>query len=483
MHVLYDDTVDVPDEVRELIRIDHFGAIVYRRSSLCEALESVVAEAGLPATIILRESLDWTRLAGKLQRDEIGGMFLVCPANVYSTCPPETLATFLRQACYAPNNLLMPLHQSGRPGWALMTAQLLKAYIERRLGNDLVAFYDAKRPEFSPIEGRLGLVDLSEGHALIDFLSGAFDVRHFNAIEWEGYTITKRSTDTAKLRQEYDLYDLLPPRMQNFFLRPFDFTERDGVAQYRMERLFVPDMAVQWLQGGYELGDFSRFLDQVFYFVMEREARSVTRDLARAKQESLYVTKLVKRIEDLKKLKPYASLAILLETQFGGVDRLVERYLRLFERRRDRFPLDRLVIGHGDLCFSNILYSKTNRFMRLIDARGASNANDLYTDPYYDLAKLSHSVLGNYDAINQDMFDIKVDKHLRLSLVFDRSVQTWVRELFLEKLTHAGFDPALTRLAESSLFISMLPLHIDRPHKVLAFAINADTILNELEKS
>ena len=40
----------------------------------------------------------------------------------------------------------------------------------------------------------------------------------------------------------------------------------------------------------------------------------------------------------------------------------------------------------------------------------------------------------------------------------------------------------LVRVYEASLFLSMLPLHIDNPHKVFGFILNVNNILKELEK-
>ena len=55
-------------------------------------------------------------------------------------------------------------------------------------------------------------------------------------------------------------------------------------------------------------------------------------------------------------------------------------------------------------------------------------------------------------------------------------------ELFRESLESAGIDIRLIRLYEASLFLSMLPLHMDRPKKVLGFILNAIAILDSLEK-
>ena len=40
-----------------------------------------------------------------------------------------------------------------------------------------------------------------------------------------------------------------------------------------------------------------------------------------------------------------------------------------------------------------MLYSKEINLLRLIDPKGALTEEDLWTNPYYDIAKLSHSYL------------------------------------------------------------------------------------------
>ena len=104
----------------------------------------------------------------------------------------------------------------------------------------------------------------------------------------------------------------------------------------------------------------------------------------------------------------------------------------------------------------------------------------MYTDPYYDVAKLSHSIQGAYDFINHGKFDVTIDDALRPLALIESQSAPWAAELFRDQLEKSGFDPELTRLYEASLFISMLPLHIDRPLKVLAFAATATAILDTL---
>jgi hypothetical protein len=106
------------------------------------------------------------------------------------------------------------------------------------------------------------------------------------------------------------------------------------------------------------------------------------------------MSKRCARIEQLKLASEYAKLAPLFERSFGGIDALVDRYMTPYRASSHRRGQMALVLGHGDPCFSNILYSKSNQYLKLIDARGGASVETLFTDPYYDVAKLSHSVLG-----------------------------------------------------------------------------------------
>ena len=119
--------------------------------------------------------------------------------------------------------------------------------------------------------------------------------------------------------------------------------------------------------------------------------------------------------------------------------------------------------------------------MRFIDPRGANTEDELYVSPYYDLAKLSHSVCGNYDFINYGLCSLGLEKDLRVRLTLDNSSPLWAKSIFQKKLREIGYDPVLIRLFEASLFLSMVPLHIDSPKKVIAFLINAESILDEIE--
>lgn len=140
-----------------------------------------------------------------------------------------------------------------------------------------------------------------------------------------------------------------------------------------------------------------------------------------------------------------------------------------------------LVIGHGDPCFANALYNKSTKTLKFIDPKGAITEEELWTNAYYDVAKLSHSVCGRYDFFNNALFDIKIntDFEYDLEIPFDNSKYI---DIFKRKVQENGFDYPTVRIYEASLFLSMLPLHIDNPHKVFGFILNVKNILKEIEK-
>jgi len=484
LQVIYDNSGAVSPKIVALIGIENFGKLIFRRRTLLSHFQAAVAAADLRPPVEISSQEDWRRFEVRLRGDAgPEERYLVCPSHVVSRQGAAALTLFLRQARYAPTSLFLPVEGPGSSGWLLLSGAQLREYLRGRTEGGLPAFLERHGDHLARIEDRLGLIDLDDETALLKYLSGTFDVRFFNAISADDYVITKRSADAAKLEREFNFYSLLPPLMRMFFLEPFDFSSDGDHASYRMERLHVPDMALQWLHGALDQDEFGRFLDQIFRFVAVRARRPASPENARRQIDALFVDKVQQRISQLKDLPEFAALKPLIEPVCGSIDALAERYFRALAAARRRFPIDYLVIGHGDLCFSNILYSKTSQIMKLIDPRGAAGEADLYTNPYYDLAKLSHSVLGSYDHINQDMFDVQVDEKLNLSLVLDRQPPEWAGAMFENRLREIGYDPLLVRLCEASLFISMLPLHIDRPRKVLGFVIKGVEILDQVESS
>lgn len=328
-----------------------------------------------------------------------------------------------------------------------------------------------------------GLVDISVIGNFIQCITGNFDSRYFNSLKGNEYTLVKSSSNKRKIKAEYCFYHLLPEDMKFWFVMPFHYREDEESASYTMERFHMTDLAIKWVHGSMDESEFDSLMDKYFFFFKSRHVRKCSEEEYQKIADALYVDKVKERLSALKKLPEYAKIKHLLEAvEDADIDSLAEKYFFLKEKVESRvtFPF-RLVIGHGDPCFANALYNKSTKTLKFIDPKGAVTEEELWTNEYYDVAKLSHSVCGKYDFFNNALFDIKIDSSFayHLEIPFDNSKYV---EIFKNKAEENGFDYLMVRIYEASLFLSMLPLHIDNPHKVLGFILNVKNILEEIEK-
>ena len=101
--------------------------------------------------------------------------------------------------------------------------------------------------------------------------------------------------------------------------------------------------------------------------------------------------------------------------------------------------------------------------------------------PYYDVAKLSHSALGYYDLIINDLCEIKMNNNMRCFLDFKKNISNIGFKLCLKNMANSlNLDYKTIRIVESSLFLSMLPLHKENLKKVYMLALRSKEILEEI---
>ncbi len=329
-----------------------------------------------------------------------------------------------------------------------------------------------------------GLVDIGIIGNFIQCITGNFDSRYFNSLKGNEYTIVKTSSNKKKIKAEYTFYKLLPEDMKFWFVMPFDYSESENLASYTMERLHMTDLAIKWVHGSMNETEFEELMDKYFFFFSSRHEKDCGHEEYDRIADDLYITKVRERIKALKNLPEYEKIEKLLDAVGDvNIDGLVEKYISLKTKiERNTHFENMLVIGHGDPCFANALYNKSTKTLKFIDPKGAMKEEELWTNPYYDVAKLSHSVCGRYDFFNNGLFDIRIDPSFsyELDIPFDNAAMI---EIFKKKVEENGFDYWAVRIYEASLFLSMLPLHIDNPHKVFGFILNVKNILKEIEQN
>lgn len=475
--LVYDDTVVPSERVRTIIGDRSFGQMILKRKSMYRRVSEMVAES--------KDDIAVSRIGN------YGGF------EMMRACAPDTVFCHILSSSAVVN----------QDDFEIMLEKL--KYVNERVlirndGKTLGAIFKDRADYFeflkeyklqkdldfltgSEIEGNF-LTDLTDYTALLMYISGGFDARFFNSLQGDNYTVTKRSGDKKKMKMEYTYYWLLPEHMKSFMVMPYDFKENKGSAQYTMERMPMTDIAIRWTHGAVDMDEFKHIMQRTAYFLTDREKKGVMKADYIKTADALYLKKLDERVKKLKGLKEYRVIGEMIAngTEYNTIDEIVNEYKELYKVAMARVLGDKhnlvSVIGHGDLFFANMLFSKETGLLRLIDPKGALKESELWTDPYYDIAKLSHSICGCYDYFNTGSYDISIDEKMQYKLTIQADT-TKYKMVFRDYLEEAGYDYIAVRIFEASLFLSMLPLHIDDPRKVFGFILNAINIIKEVEEN
>jgi hypothetical protein len=480
--LVFDDAVPVPDGVSARIGLEQFGSLLRLRRPLRDSTLEVVRAAGYADPIVIRTATERRALAARLHERVDGQRYVYLTADITAS-DPDHLRRVLAKLGWADHDVV--LRSPDAPSCSVVASlgsRRLSALLE--VGSDIGSREVWWRENHDVVE-RLPsdavLLSLSNADVFTRYLAGALDTRAFNAMRIEGRVVRKYSADAEKMGREHDWYYLLPPKLQRFAVQPFDLQTVGEGASYRMERLRVPDAAIQWIHGREGLPDAAaiELIDAAFDWLT---TRPVTADPVRAQAaaQQFYVTKVDERVSAFLSMPAGQGVDRLLRA--GGHDDGVAGLVRRYRRHLDTAATHTdVTILHGDLCLSNILYDKRTGLLRLVDPRGARTEAELWGPASYDVAKLSHSLLGGYDFINQGLFDVVIDDSLRLRVKIQRPDRGEVASAFLERAAAIGLDARSVRTFEASLFLSMLPLHGEDSRKCLAFALAGAAILDELD--
>jgi hypothetical protein len=483
IHFIYDDRAIVAENIARIVGHRSYGSVVRNRRSLSDWVIDAARKAGLDHITVLRDTSDYEALRTGMRTSQQQTCYVHFRANG-AIADANGIELLLRKIGLAEGTLFDSHIDPVISGFHDPSDYQTYLSMIETGGEITINDFEPAAQVLLPNDA---LIDLSDVANFLAFFSSGFETRYYNQVEGNELTVVKRSQDKEKIEREYRFYGLLPEAMAHWFVQPYNFQKRDTDASYEMERLGIADMALIWIHGAISPVEFEHFVEKIMSFVDQRPTRQVSREDYIANSRALYVDKVRQRINDLKADELYNTLDayIGMDPEFDGIESLIAEYETLFERhmRRQSTAKTSTVIGHGDLCFSNILYDKATRIMKFVDPRGAFDESDLWTDPLYDIAKLSHSIFGNYDFINNNLFAIEIDDHLMPKLNFTGPDCSELQTVFQGSLEALGYDLYGIRMCEASLFLSMLPLHKDDPRKVLGFLLRGADIIKELRRN
>lgn len=308
--------------------------------------------------------------------------------------------------------------------------------------------------------------------------------RAFNTLEISKRIVTKSSKKSNKMKAEADWFECLPSKLRLHTPAFLGQHTVDGNVSYSLEYLYLPTLSDLFVFGRLSSnawGQIFAAVDEVLLALRAIEAPPDTSERIRG----LFFEKTSERLQEFENL---SGVDTTVPCRLNGAWLPSIKDIVLITS--NAIPVasrEMLSLVHGDLCFSNILYDHRADLIRVIDPRGLDSQGQSfqYGDIRYDAAKLYHSIIGRYDHIVAGHYSLVQNKCLdfTLNLPSDEKI-TAIETRFIEK----RIGGLCAREAKSLpicilLFLSMLPLHADRPDRQLAFLANALRLFKRLEHS
>ncbi|WP_454915511.1 hypothetical protein [Xanthobacter sediminis] len=309
----------------------------------------------------------------------------------------------------------------------------------------------------------------------------ASTARAFNSLSVSRRSVLKTGEKIDKIDAEAEWFEKVPPVMRQF-MPPFLGREQDG---YRIGYQFSPTLHELFVFGALEPPSWRQIMEGVYDFMGAALAHGVTGALTAVPDNPLQILVFDKTA---KRLEQWAEAdGIDLEAEWTTGRRRIPSLRRIAEDTAALAAGSAPLAGvmHGDLCFTNTFYDFREQQIKVIDPRGSmiDGKHSIYGDLRYDLAKLNHSIEG-YDQILAGRYHLEDDGSNNITLHLNNEGA----ELFIRDIA-SDFDIRGQRTSDAStlaltihLFLSMLPLHADRPDRQRAFLANALRLYAELEK-
>ena len=306
--------------------------------------------------------------------------------------------------------------------------------------------------------------------------------RAFNSVTVQDNVLSKFSSDTRKMRAEANWFRTLPTELALHCPRFMGETSINGRAGYRLEYLYLPTLSDLFTLGRLPRRNWSRVFAGVLDFLRQCQRQRPESSMPEAQAlfadtfyEDLIHVRSHKRLEDF-----ITRRGIDREQRFtvnGTEFPDLPTVLRLSLNEIPSTQVSDISRWHGDLFFGNMLYDIRSERIMCLDPRGLVGTDySIYGDIRYDLAKLSHSVYGKYDAIIGNRYFLRKEDSGQIEFLVDEvPEQNAIGELFETTILDAfGMSKRQALAFCSILFLSMLSLHADnetRQDALLATAL------------
>ena len=265
----------------------------------------------------------------------------------------------------------------------------------------------------------------------------------------------------------------------------WDFEKDEQRASYMIEFIGAATLQEKFVFGTLPDYSYYKIFDDIFVFInkekMFTENNYSTLEVKKCLKD-LYVNKTEERLNIfLNKVKFDANRTLNINNKnYKPLIKFKDEVIYELNKFLNNLHSDhKLTLMHGDLCFSNIMFDSRSNSLKLIDPRGGLDNKfdgeyNIYGDFQYDIAKLGHSLVGNYDFIVSGFYSLSYDlESYKFELDIEQENRDELIKYFYEKVDSMGITKDFIKASIANLFLSMLPLHDEDKERQLALLINA----------
>jgi fructosamine-3-kinase len=305
--------------------------------------------------------------------------------------------------------------------------------------------------------------------------------RAFNTLAIGDGCVRKMGQPAAKISAESQWFANLPAQLRLFCPQLLDHgTDPSGRPYYVLEYLPIPPLNEVFVHGKNPVFYWGKIFRLCSEFLKRCSLHAVDSDTKKQiAQESVDLAghKTWQRLEEFIHQTGHPGLDVqhrINGTDVSSIRNIVQVCLHRLESTD---PIPGLL--HGDFCLSNILFDSRSDRIKVVDPRGlnASGQPSILGDLRYDIAKLTHSVIGLYDQIMAGAYEVHYESTQNLcSLTLDIHVDeriVSIQDAFLSREFVGGLKATDVLPLTVLLFFAMLPLHADDESRQTALLANA----------
>ncbi len=296
--------------------------------------------------------------------------------------------------------------------------------------------------------------------------------RAFNSLIITPEWIEKSSNKQDKIKAEANWFKTIPYSMRGYIPQYLgDFLTQDQHFSYRLEYLHYTALNELFVFGELPVNAWRQILNSCLNFIDLEKA-----ELSENNQEimsELFGVKTEQRIKEY-----CEDQDIKIDEAWNYNQQYSASISDLIQTSQSFLPSAKQAstVMHGDFCFSNILYDFRTSRVKTIDPRGISPLGEItiYGDYRYDIAKLSHSILGMYDWIIAGNYHVEFNQREIQFEVNGLEKHSSIQEIFISLISQRyGISAKQLYAMQIQLFLSMLPLHSDGEMRQKALFANA----------